>query len=203
MGLGLAIARHILDLHGGNVVAQSEGQGRGAVFTVSLPALAERVPVAIAMEPAAEHASPLEGRLAGIHALAVDDDVNALAMLTSMLELGGATVTPAASVDEAIERFAAARDVAIVLSDIGMPKRDGYDLIATLRHQFPRPTARLAAIAISGYAREEDHARALRAGFDAHLAKPFAMNALYDLILRLVGARRARDDRAPDHATRA
>jgi two-component system CheB/CheR fusion protein len=116
----------------------------------------------------------------------VDDDVNALAMLSSMLELGGARVTSAGSVEEAIAAYRTQQDVAVLLSDIGMPKRDGYDLIATLRREFADRADRLPAIAISGYARDEDHARALRAGFDAHLAKPFGMRALFDLITRLV-----------------
>jgi CheY-like chemotaxis protein len=87
--------------------------------------------------------------------------------------------------------FAANPDIGLVLSDIGMPGRDGYDLIASLRRGHASRFARVAAIAVSGYARDEDHARALRAGFDAHLAKPFGMNALFDLIVRLVGERRA------------
>lgn len=190
MGLGLAIARHILELHDGKVTAASKGPGAGATFTVTLPLLDDR---AVARTPGDAFASaelPLEPRLAGIHALAVDDDPNALAMLTSMLELGGATVTSASSVDEAVDRFEANEDIAVLLSDIGMPKRDGYDLIAELRREFTARTSRLATIAISGYARDEDHARALRAGFDAHLAKPFGMNAMFDLIVRLVGERR-------------
>jgi PAS domain S-box-containing protein len=191
MGLGLAIARHILDLHGGSVVARSEGRGRGATFTVTLPALVEHLDMASASHPG-DHAADavLENRLSGLHALAVDDDANALGMLASMLELGGARVTPAPSVDEAIALYDARPDVAVLLSDIGMPKRDGYELIETLRREFPQRSASLAAIAISGYARDEDNARALRAGFDAHLAKPFGMNALFDLIVRLVNERR-------------
>ena len=191
MGLGLAIARHILDLHGGTVTATSEGRGRGATFTVTLPALDEPALASALAQPGDEDVElPLENPLVGIHALTVDDDANSLGMLGSMLELTGARVTPAGSVDEAVALYRAHADVAVLLSDIGMPKRDGYDLIGTLRREFPNRADALIAIAISGYARDEDHARALRAGFDAHLAKPFGMRTLFELIARLVGERR-------------
>jgi PAS domain S-box-containing protein len=188
MGLGLAIARHILDMHGGQVTAKSAGVGHGATFTVTLPLLADRR-AGDAQRAPGEADGELEARLAGIHALVVDDDPNALAMLASMLELGGARVTTANGADEASAAFAAADEIRLLLSDIGMPGRDGYDLIAGLRRDHPQRG--LAAIAISGYARDEDHARALRAGFDAHLAKPFGMNALFDVIVRIVAERRA------------
>ena len=187
MGLGLAIARHILDLHGGSVVAASPGPGHGATFTVTLPLLEETdatgergVVEAAASPPPALH--PLRG----LHALAVDDDPSALGMLVSILELGGATVSSALNADAAIAEFRAKPDISVLLSDIGMPGRDGYDLIEALHRDFPERASRLAAIALTGYAREEDQARALRAGYGAHLAKPFGMDTLFDLIERLV-----------------
>ncbi|HKP67406.1 MAG TPA: response regulator [Casimicrobiaceae bacterium] len=186
MGLGLAIARHIMDLHGGSVVAESAGLGHGATFTVRLPRMNE--PAANPRSEAQEALPPdsAEGRLNGIHVLAVDDDVNALGMLASMLELGGATVSKAHNVAEAIEKFRRQSDIAVVLSDIGMPDRDGYDLIESLRRDFAERAERVAAVALTGYARDEDHARALHAGFDAHLAKPFGMDELFDAIVGLV-----------------
>jgi len=191
MGLGLAIARHIMDLHGGSVTAESAGLGQGATFTVRLPRLNEAAAMtrSDARQPAAPEAS--DGRLIGIHVLAVDDDANALGMLASMLELGGATVSKANSAAEAIEQFRRKSDIAVVLSDIGMPDRDGYDLIESLRRDFAERAERVAAVAITGYARDEDHARALHAGFDAHLAKPFGMDELFDAIVGLVRNRQS------------
>jgi PAS domain S-box-containing protein len=187
MGLGLAIARHILDLHGGTIAARSDGPGRGATFTITLPAEIERQQSSGNVADAGEMQP--ENRLAGLHVLAVDDDANALSMLGSMLELGGAKVTTAQSASAALAAFAANPDIATLLSDIGMPVLDGYELIARLRREHPARMTATPAIAVSGYARDEDHARALRAGFDAHIAKPFGMNALFDLIVRLVRER--------------
>jgi CheY-like chemotaxis protein len=192
MGLGLAIARHIMQLHGGAVAAESEGLGRGATFTVTLPALGDaRAGAEVATRANAGAPASAENPLAGIHVLAVDDDRNALGMLASMLEVGGAKVSVAQSADAALACYAGNRNIDVLLSDIGMPGRDGYDLVATLRREFPQRAKSLAAIAVSGYARDEDHARALHAGFDAHVAKPFGMNALYDVITRLVHRCRA------------
>jgi PAS domain S-box-containing protein len=187
MGLGLAIARHILDLHGGTIAARSDGTGRGATFTITLPAEFERAHAAANAADAAE-AHP-DDRLARLHVLAVDDDANALSMLASMLELGGARVTTEQTAGGALAAFAANADIAIVLSDIGMPVQDGYELVTRLRHEHAARMATTPVIAVSGYARDEDHARALRAGFAAHIAKPFGMNALFDLIVRLVRER--------------
>jgi CheY-like chemotaxis protein len=187
MGLGLAIARHILDLHGGTIAAQSGGPGRGATFTITLPAETERYQSSANVAEAGEMQP--DNRLAGLHVLAVDDDPNALSMLGSMLELGGARVTTAQSAAAALAAFAANADIATLLSDIGMPVHDGYELVARLRREHPARMTATPAIAVSGYARDEDNARALRAGFDAHIAKPFGMNALFDLIVRLVRER--------------
>ena len=196
MGLGLAIARHIMQLHGGAVTAASEGLGQGATFTVTLPALADRASAAAAsMQGDTDEPASLESALAGIHVLAVDDDRNALGMLASMLEVGGAKVSVAPSAEAALDCYAAHRDIDVLLSDIGMPGRDGYDLIATLRREFDVRAKALAAIAISGYARDEDHARALRAGFDAHVAKPFGMKALFEVVTRTVRERRKLEER--------
>ena len=123
--------------------------------------------------------------------LAVDDDANALSMLASMLELGGATVSKASSAAEAIEQFRRRSDIAVVLSDIGMPDRDGYDLIESLRRDFAERAEHVAAVALTGYARDEYQARALRAGFNAHLAKPFGMDELFDAIVGLVRDRQS------------
>jgi CheY-like chemotaxis protein len=121
--------------------------------------------------------------------LAVDDDANALGMLASMPELGGAKVSTAQNASDALDVFRRKPDIAVLLSDIGMPDRDGYDLVESLRRDFPDRADGITAVAITGYARDEDHARALRAGFDAHLAKPFGMDELFDAIADLVRER--------------
>jgi PAS domain S-box-containing protein len=194
MGLGLAIARHILDLHGGSVVAESAGPGQGASFIVTLPRLAD-TPRAPRSAAAAAQPDAADDRLLGIHVLAVDDDANALGMLASMLELGGATVSMASSAADALDTFRQKPDIAVLLSDIGMPDRDGYDLVESLRRDFPDRADGITAVAITGYARDEDHARALRAGFDAHLAKPFGMDELFDAIADLVRERQRKTRR--------
>ena len=195
MGLGLAIARHIMDLHGGSVVAESAGPGTGAAFIVKLPRLVEGTVAAPDDASSEMPTGASDDRLAGIHVLAVDDDANALGMLASMLELGGAKVSTAQSAAAAIDAFGRKSDISVLLSDIGMPDRDGYDLIESLRRDFPERARQVTAVAITGYARDEDHARALRAGFDAHLAKPFGMDELFDAIADLV-RRRQRNARS-------
>ena len=189
MGLGLAIARHILDLHGGSVVAESAGIGHGARFTVVLPRLGATDSTGPAPGRDAIVQPAMRNPLRGLHALAVDDDANALAMLVSILELGGAHVTTARGADEAISKFRGNPAIDVVLSDIGMPGRDGYDLMRSLRSDFGARGSDFAAIALTGYARDEDQVRALHAGYDAHLAKPYAMNALFDLIVQLAPQR--------------
>jgi CheY-like chemotaxis protein len=177
-----------MELHGGSVVAESAGPGLGASFIVRLPRLAD-APRTSRSEPLDAQSSVADTRLLGIHVLAVDDDPNALGMLASMLELGGAKVSTAQSVGDALDVFRRKADIAVLLSDIGMPDRDGYDLVESLRRDFPGRAQNVTAVAITGYARDEDHARALRAGFDAHLAKPFGMDELLDSIADLVRAR--------------
>lgn len=199
MGLGLAIARHIMDLHGGSVVAESAGPGHGASFIVRLPRLAD-APRGSRSEASDAQSDAADDRLLGIHVLAVDDDANALGMLASMLELGGAKVSTAQSASDALDVFRRKPDIAVLLSDIGMPDRDGYDLVESLRRDFPGRAEDVAAVAITGYARDEDHARALRAGFDAHLAKPFGMHELFDAIANLVHERQRRPRRRIDQA---
>jgi CheY-like chemotaxis protein len=188
-----------MDLHGGSVVAESAGPGHGASFIVRLPRLAD-APRGSRSEASDAQSDAADDRLLGIHVLAVDDDANALGMLASMLELGGAKVSTAQSASDALDVFRRKPDIAVLLSDIGMPDRDGYDLVESLRRDFPGRAEDVAAVAITGYARDEDHARALRAGFDAHLAKPFGMHELFDAIANLVRERQRRPRRRIDQA---
>ncbi len=170
LGLGLAIVRHLVELHGGTVSAESDGAGRGATFRVRLPLGAALIPVA----PAA-----VDGRasLAGVPVVVVDDEPDARALVAAVLRRDGATVTSVGTAAEAVAAVAAVRP-AVLVSDIGMAGGDGYGLVAAVRRLPPDAGGRTPAIALTAYARADDHAQALSAGFDLHLAKPVDVPAL-------------------------
>src|SRR3954468_19899083 len=184
LGLGLAIVRQLVELHGGGVAAASPGKGQGAVFTVALPLVRPREAtkeLPIAVLPAAAPAPPL----AGVRVLAVEDDESTLDALTELLSLQGADVAPAASVSQALETLEGfAPDV--LVSDIGMPERDGYDLIREIRAR-GRDAVALPAVAVTAFASPEDRQRALAAGFQVHLAKPVDPRELTSVIASLAG----------------
>ncbi|MFN7916574.1 MAG: ATP-binding protein [Vicinamibacterales bacterium] len=180
LGLGLAIVRHIIELHGGTVDARSDGPGHGAEFTVRLPA---RSAVAPRAEP---HARLADGRgcpLAGTRVLVVDDEPDARDMLETLLSAAGAHVCAAASAPEALaelQRFAPD----VVVSDVAMPGMDGYAFVREPR-RLPR-VSHLRCIALTAYGGPEAHARAIDAGFDEHLAKPAEADALLAAIGRIL-----------------
>jgi signal transduction histidine kinase/CheY-like chemotaxis protein len=180
LGLGLAIVRHIVTLHGGAVTAHSDGLGRGAVFTVKLPLSREaHGPLASAGPRAVRAARPLEG----IRILAVDDHPDARELVRVALADRGAQVHTAASVSDAL---AALEDVAVdvLVSDLGMPGADGFALVAQLRER-ERTDGRppMVAIALTAYASPHDRTQALAAGFDLHVAKPVDPDALTDAVV--------------------
>ena len=185
LGLGLAIVRHIVELHDGTVRVQSAGAGRGATFTVELPILSERIDMAASglHRPDGSVVAGLTP-LKGLRVLVVDDDADAREMLTMILEEAGADVTAASSADEAVAVFEGLRP-AVVVSDIGMPGGDGYSLIRRLRALEGDGAAAIPAVALTAYAREEDRAQALGCGFQAHLAKPIEPGELTAVIARL------------------
>lgn len=191
LGIGLTIVRHIVELHGGTATADSEGDGKGATFIVDLPTatpapVAEPAPVEPsldkrsrknqAVEPAPK-AAAITSDLDGVHVLLVDDEPDAREVVSTMLQRAGANVTAAGSVREALDLFERTRP-SILLSDIAMPERDGYDLIRLVRELPASHGGQTPAIALTAYAREEDRFRALTAGFQAHLAKPVAPSDL-------------------------
>jgi PAS domain S-box-containing protein len=190
LGLGLAIVRHLIELHGGSVRADSAGEGAGATFTVRLPV----VPVH-RREEAEEHihlaaqdmlpAHECPERLDGLRILVVDDEPDARDMLSAGLGLCGAQVTAASSVGEALEAIAGGKFDAII-SDIGMPREDGYELIRRVRALPPGAGGKTPAIALTAYARTEDRLRALRAGFEMHVSKPVELTELVVVIANLV-----------------
>lgn len=186
LGLGLAIARHLLDQHGGSIRAASDGPGHGATLTVEMPLASAAVPSQVQRVPA-EPESTLLATLGDARVLIVDDDRDSRALLYETLALEGATVHVASNADEAVQAFAHHPDIDVLVSDIGMPGRDGYELVAALRRDFAERMDRVVALAVSGYARSEDRERSLLAGYDAHIAKPFEIATLSETIIRLRG----------------
>jgi len=169
LGLGLAIVRHLVEAHGGSVHAESAGRGRGACFTVRLPA-ADDTEQAAAVSRAVPTAS--EQLLAGLRVLFVDDNPEARALVSTVLESAGAEVSIAASAVEALQHLRN-HDVDVVLTDIGMPDLDGYDFVMRLRVTERAANRRpVCAIALTAHAGAEDRRRALTGGFQGYLAKP-------------------------------
>jgi PAS domain S-box-containing protein len=179
LGLGLAIVRNLVELHGGTVYATSGGEGHGATFRVRLPL---RI-VHPDWRPEPERVHPRDGEstpppsladlpsLSGTHVLAVDDDPDALRLLKEILEAVGATVTTAGSGRIALEIVATDRPDVLV-ADLGMPLMDGFELIRRLRTSDVAAARAIPAAALTAYARSEDRAKALKSGFEMHLAKP-------------------------------
>jgi CheY-like chemotaxis protein len=184
LGLGLAIVKHLVEMHGGTVAAESEGEGRGATFVVRIPIAAMKPEVdAVAAHAQGTLASstgsqrPLSpSALRGVRVLVVEDDADARTLLTRSLLKAGAEVLDAASVSIALELLPAFHPN-VLISDLGMPDQDGYDLIREIRARGLTP-GDLPAIALTAFARNEDEERSLLAGFQVHLAKPVDQNQL-------------------------
>jgi PAS domain S-box-containing protein len=187
LGLGLAIVRHLVELHGGTVSVDSAGEDRGATFCVTLPALRDVAPAPT--WPRAGGTGPVP-RLDGLWVLVVEDDADTREVVAMVLSAAGAAVKTVSSLAAAEEAVAAATwDV--LVSDLGMPDGDGYDLIRRLR---ARPSlASLPAVALSAHAMADDTRLSLRAGFDVHLPKPVDPDDLVRVVASLV---RRRVDRA-------
>ncbi|HKQ76212.1 MAG TPA: PAS domain S-box protein [Blastocatellia bacterium] len=194
LGLGLAITRHIVEMHGGGVSASSPGKGQGATFKIRLPLIsASRLPemespLAPAAAPKAkeQRASENGHRLDGVRVLLVEDNPDTLDMLRFIFRERGAEVIAASSVDEALEALENWRPDALV-SDIAMPDRDGYDLIQEIRSREPEQGGLIPAVAVTAYTRAEDRVRALAAGFQMHVAKPIDPDELIAVVASLTG----------------
>lgn len=186
LGLGLAIVSHLVQVHGGDVKAESGGEGQGAVFTVELPRF-ERA--AGTPESGEWDLRPLTARmptaLAGIHVLLVEDEPDGRELVQAALERRGAEVTAVASVPEALAALGrGAPD--ILVSDIGLPGEDGYALVRRIRQRAPEEGGLVPAIALTAYASVQDRDRALAAGFQAHMTKPVEPAELSAAVSRLV-----------------
>jgi CheY-like chemotaxis protein len=183
LGLGLAIVRHLVELHGGTVTAESLGEGLGATFTITMPL------AAIQTEDSAEPGSDQPEKAAttrpleGLRVLVVEDESDARELLSLTLKFSGAQVVAVTSAREALESLPIFKPD-VLLSDIGLPVESGYDLIRKVR-QLPSEARNIPAVALTAFATEKDQQLAISAGFQMHLAKPVDPNFLIEAIERL------------------
>ncbi|MBD6614350.1 PAS domain S-box protein [Komarekiella sp. 'clone 1'] len=205
LGLGLAIAHHVIELHGGTIQAQSQGIGQGATFTVKLPVLEESrraeeqeritdtppsspqflVPIAPYPQRGPRVPQPLvPSPLTGLQVLVVDDEADVRQWITVVLEECGAEVTAFSSTRQALQALEELHPD-VLISDIGMPDEDGYALIRKIRELEPELGGGIPAVALTGYARVEDYRKALAAGFQLHVAKPVRAAELIAVVASL------------------
>jgi signal transduction histidine kinase len=188
LGLGMAIVRYLVELHGGTVKAESAGENQGASFTIVLP-------VSLELEADAELAEPAPSSIAdcvtedlptleGVSVLVVDDDRDSRNVICQLLEHHGATVAMASSTSEAFARFTQFRPDVLV-SDIGMPEEDGYALIRRVRALADSEGGNVPAVALTAYARAEDANAALMAGYQRHISKPVDVAQLITAVVEL------------------
>jgi CheY-like chemotaxis protein len=192
LGLGLAIVRHVVEMHGGTVAASSPGKGQGATFKVRFPiASPDALLQPVKRPPGPElkqptQPSPVNGKhnLAGVRVLVVDDDLDTLEVIKVILQNRGAEVITASSAGDALQALEHSLPDALV-SDLGMPEHDGYELIAEIRQRGPERGGNIPAVALTAYARVEDRIRALTAGFHMYLPKPVDSNELVAVVVNL------------------
>ncbi|KYC36529.1 hypothetical protein WA1_43345 [Scytonema hofmannii PCC 7110] len=181
LGLGLAIVRHIVELHGGTVKAESLGEGQGATFTVTLPLMKMPLHSAPNLKQSVEP-PPLNG----VKVLVVDDEIDTRELIAFILEQSGAEVTQVASASEAIQALMQFQPD-LLLSDIGMSEVDGYMLMRQIRAMSPNLGGQIPALALTAYALEGDYQQAIAAGFQQHITKPVDPTALVTAVAKLTG----------------
>ncbi len=198
LGLGLAIARHVVELHGGTIQAQSQGIGQGATFTVKLPILEESRGAEeqrsrgtgdnnlnfSPQSPVPSTQYPIPNPLTNLRVLVVDDEADVRQWITAVLEECGAKVSTFSSTRQALEALEELHPD-VLISDIGMPDEDGYALMRKIREIEAEQGGRIPAVALTGYARVEDYKEALAAGFQLHVAKPVRAAELIAVVANL------------------
>lgn len=185
LGLGLAIVRHLVELHGGTVCAESEGVGNGATFSASFPLLTDRAQPIAVLHSGEIHAAEFRS-LDGLRVLLVDDERETREIISTVVERTGAEVKTCTSAREALSALVQWRPH-VILSDIAMPDEDGYSFIGRVRSLAQNEGGETPAAALTAYARDEDRKQALAAGYQMHIAKPIAANQLINMIARLAG----------------
>ena len=187
LGLGLAIVRHLVELHGGTVRAESQGEGKGATFIVDLPIRAVRIQASESEQLQPQVTSEPQMcalSLEGLRVLVVDDEADARELLTTILTQYGAKVTAVATAGEALETIQKSQ-LDVLVSDIGMPGEDGYTLIRKIRAIDPNQGGKIPAVALTAYAGVQDQRQTLSAGFQIHLPKPVNPSQLATAIANL------------------
>ena len=184
LGLGLSLARHLVELHGGTIEAASDGPGHGATFTLEFPL---RAIAPAPEEPTTRHAVPsmFSVSLTGLQVLVVDDEADARALVAAVLKQAGAQVTQAASADDALAQVTSGNTFDVLVSDIGMPDKDGYMMMRALRQLPAQRGGLIPAVALTAFGRSTDRIRALAAGFQAHIPKPVEPEELVVVIAHL------------------
>jgi PAS domain S-box-containing protein len=190
LGMGLAIARAIMELHGGSVSAASEGEGKGSTFTLNLPLMAmtremppDRVRHAVDWTEISMECPP---QVAGLRVLVVDDDKDTCDMIRAALDQCGAVVETASSAESALELFRASQPD-VLISDIGMPEVDGYEFIRRIREFERSRDTKVPAVALTAFARIEDRVKSLASGYQMHVAKPVEPAELLTIVASLSG----------------
>jgi signal transduction histidine kinase/ActR/RegA family two-component response regulator len=193
LGLGLSIVKHLVELHGGSVYGKSDGEGKGTTFTIVLPLTvirSEEDPDESRRHPRSTPAvtSPSEPsvQISGVRVLVVDDEPDARELVKRVLEKSNAKVTAAATADQAIQLLTENR-YDVLISDIGMPGKNGYALISAVRQMKPEVGGTIPAIALTAYARTEDRIKAIASGFQMHISKPVEPFELLTMVASAAG----------------
>ena len=189
LGLGLAIARHLVEIHGGAIKATSEGANKGSTFSVLLPRLGSNSKLSDQRADASPELA--SSKLKGVHVLLVDDDEDTLRLITAALAQGEAEVTAVSSAEAAIEVLRTLTPD-VLISDIAMPNEDGYQFLARVRALNLDHLKLMPAVAITAYAREEDRMQAFASGYEAYLAKPLELSELITVVAEAVKAAESR-----------
>jgi len=191
LGLGLAIVRHLAELHGGSVSVESEGVGKGSTFSISIPVSTAAASLVVSPQQTKSNgkveSKRADSRLDGVRVMVVDDDADTCELIGFALERLGAEIRSERSVDEALSVISEWQPD-VLLTDINMPETDGYSFLARLKSEPSMGWPEIPAIAVTAMARPEDTQKALSAGFNYHIAKPIDFNELSDLISRLINS---------------